>query len=276
MRKALTRTGLVFAAVCFAASAAIAQSDATRYSLECRDNRSFNDGTRARHCEVKEITLAATAGALDVDGMRNGGISVKGWDRGEVLVRYQIQTQAYEQAEADALAARIRVNAVGGQIRAEGPEAADGSNWAVSYEIFVPHRTDLSLRTHNGGISVADVSGRINFEAKNGGVSLKRLGGDVRGETRNGGLSVELAGNNWEGEGLNVKTTNGGLSIVVPDNYSASLEMGTVNGALSVSPSIARVTRETKRLSLNLGSGGQNLRMYTTNGGISVKRRESM
>jgi DUF4097 and DUF4098 domain-containing protein YvlB len=104
---------------------------------------------------------------------------------------------------------------------------------------------------------------------------LKRLGGNVKGETVNGGLSVELTGGNWEGEGLNAKTTNGGLSVSVPDNYSAHLETGTVNGGFVISPSIAEIARGTKQVSLNLGSGGTNLRLHTTNGGVSIKRRES-
>ena len=207
--------------------------------------------------------------------MKNGGISVKGWERNEILVRYMIQTQASTQAEADSLASQVRVTTAGGQIRAEGPEMSGNAHWSVSYEIFVPRQSDLSLRTHNGGIGINGVSGRINFEALNGGVSLKRVGGNVTGGTTNGGLAVELGGTNWEGEGLNVKTTNGGLSVTVPENYSAHLETGTVNGGFSVSPSIAEVTRETKRLSLNLGSGGSNLRIHTTNGGVSIKRRES-
>jgi DUF4097 and DUF4098 domain-containing protein YvlB len=84
-----------------------------------------------------------------------------------------------------------------------------------------------------------------------------------------------LNGNNWEGEALDVKTTNGGLAVSVPDNYSAHLEAGTVNGGFNVSPAIAEVARGTKQLSLNLGSGGPNLRIFTTNGGVSIKRRDT-
>ena len=273
IRKLLTRAPLLCAALCLAAFAAFAQGENSRYSLTCRDNA--DDGGRARHCEVKEQTLAATGGTLNVDGRTNGGVSVKGWERNEVLVRYRIQTQAPTQAEADSLASQVRINTAGGEIRAEGPEQNGDSHWSVSYEIFAPRQSNLSLRTHNGGISIADISGRINFEAQNGGVSLRRLGGNVTGATTNGGLAVELTGGTWEGEGLNVKTTNGGLSVTVPDNYSAHLETGTVNGNLAVSPSIAEVTREMKRLSVNLGSGGTNLRIYTTNGGVAIKRRES-
>jgi DUF4097 and DUF4098 domain-containing protein YvlB len=274
IRKILIPIALSCAALCLAASAAFAQGNNARYSLSCRDQDNFSRDSRARHCEVKEQTLAATGGTLSVDGMQNGGISVKGWERNEILVRYRIQTQASTQAEADSLASQIRVSTAGGQVRAEGPEQGDDSHWDVGYEIFVPRQTDLSLRTHNGGISISDVRGGISFEAQNGGVSLKRVGGNVKGETVNGGLSVDLAGSSWEGEGLNVKTTNGGLSVSVPDNYSAHLEAGTVNGSFAVSPELGEVARGAKQLSLNLGSGGTNLRIQTTNGGVSIKQRE--
>ena len=276
IRKALTHTALICAALCLAASAGFAQADNSRYSLSCRNQDNYNDDdSRARHCEVKEQTLSATGGALNVDGRQNGGISVKGWERNDILVRYRIQTQAATQTEADNLASQVRVTTAGGQVRAEGPEQMNKAHWDVSYEIFVPRQSNLSLRTHNGGIGISGVRGQIDFEATNGGVSLKQLGGNVKGETVNGGLSVELTGGTWDGEGLNVKTTNGGLSVSVPDNYSAHLDTGTVNGGFSVSPSIAEVARGTRQLSLNLGSGGTNLRIYTTNGGVSIRRRES-
>jgi hypothetical protein len=275
MRKALRHTALVCAALCLAASAGFAQADNSRYSLACRDQDNYDNDSRARHCEVKEQTLPATGGTLNVDGMQNGGISVKGWERNDILVRYRIQTQAATQAEADNLASQIRVSTAGGQIRAEGPDQMNRAHWDVGYEIFVPRQSNLSLRTHNGGISISGVRGQIEFDATNGGVSLKQLGGSVKGETVNGGLSVELTGGTWDGEGLNVKTTNGGLSVSVPNNYSAHLDTGTVNGGFSVSPSIAEVARGTRQLSLNLGSGGTNLRIYTTNGGVSIRRRDS-
>lgn len=274
-RKILARTALTCITFALAASAAFTQSNSSRPSLACNDQDNYGDNSRARHCEIKEQTLQATGGTLNVDGMKNGGIAVKGWERNEILVRYRLQTHASTQAEADNLASQIRVTTGGGQIRAEGPEPNGDVRWDVGYEIFVPRQSNLSLQTRNGGISLSDVRGQISFEAGNGGVSLKNLGGNVKGETTNGGLHVELSGSNWDGEGLNVRTTNGGLSITVPDDYSAHLETGTVNGGLVVSPSIAEVTGKTKQLSLNLGSGGTNLRIYTTNGGVSVKRRES-
>jgi len=273
MRKILARTSLICVALGLAASASFAQPE--KSGLACREQDNYGDDSRARHCVIKEQTLPATGNTLNIDGMKNGGIAVKGWERNEILVRYRLQTHAPTQNAADALASQIRVTTNGGRIRAEGPEQNGEARWDVGYELFVPRRTNLSLQTRNGGISLSNLRGRISFEAQNGGVALKNLGGNVTGGTVNGGIHVELTGSNWEGEGLNVRTTNGGLSIIVPDNYSAHLETGTVNGGLVVSPSIAEVTRKTKQLSLDLGSGGTNLRIHTTNGGVSLKRRES-
>jgi DUF4097 and DUF4098 domain-containing protein YvlB len=143
---------------------------------------------------------------------------------------------------------------------------------SVSYEIFVPRHTDLSLEASNGGIAIADVNGRMEFTALNGGVVLKRVAGDVHGSTTNGGLMIELSGDRWDGETLDVKTTNGGIVLAVPDNYSAHLETSTVNGNLSIDFPVTVQGRITRELAVNLGAGGPTVRAVTTNGGIKIKR----
>src|ERR1043166_4415706 len=176
----------------------------TDESLQCRESR--NDDRLFSHCEVKEQTLPA-GGAITVDGRQNGGISIKGWERNEILVRAKIESRAPTQAEADALAQQVRIETAALNIHAEGPESREDYQWYVSFEVFVPRRSDLSLQAHNGGISISDVTGRIGFKTLNGGVSLKRVGGAVTGATTNGGVHVELAGARWGGEMLNVTTT---------------------------------------------------------------------
>jgi len=246
-------------------------------SLQCRD--SFNDDRLYGHCEIKEQPVPA-GGAITVDGKQNGGISIKGWERNDLLVRAKIETRAPTQTEAESLAQQVRVETAGLNIHAEGPEARDNYQWYVSYEIFVPRRSDLSLTAHNGGISINEVAGRINFKTLNGGVSLRRVGGAVEGSTTNGGLHVELAGARWDGEMLNVTTTNGGVSLNLPDNYSAHIETRTVNGNVqSDFPLNVQMTdrgRLPKQISVDLGSGGPTIRAVTTNGGVHLGRASAM
>ncbi|HEY8411867.1 MAG TPA: DUF4097 family beta strand repeat-containing protein [Pyrinomonadaceae bacterium] len=239
-------------------------------SLTCRDEQRWYNDRLVGNCEIREQTLSPS-GALSIDGRQNGGVSVKGWDQNQVLVRARVQTGAPTEAEAADLAKQVRIETSGSKIFASGPEGRENYHWDVSYEVFVPRRSDVSIETHNGGIAIADVSGKIDFEATNGGVVLKRVGGAVRGSTTNGGLMIELTGDRWEGETLDVSTTNGGVNMSVPENYSAHLETGTVNGGLSVDFPVP-MERRTKELAVNLGSGGATIKATTTNGGVHIRR----
>jgi len=275
MNKFLRYALLALAVVGF--SSVVAAQKKSEGSMQCRESR--ENGRLYSHCEIKEQTLPA-GGAITVDGKTNGGISIKGWERNEILVRSKIETRAPTQAEADQLAQQVRIETAALNIRAEGPEPRDDYQWYVSYEIFVPRRSDLSLQAHNGGISITDVNGKIYFKTSNGGVSLRRVGGAVRGSTTNGGVHVELAGSRWEGEELNVNTTNGGVNLAMPDNYSAHLETGTTNGNISsdfpLNVPLTERGRLPKDISVDIGSGGPTIRAKTTNGGVHVTRASAM
>ncbi|HEX6718961.1 MAG TPA: hypothetical protein VF088_17770 [Pyrinomonadaceae bacterium] len=269
MYRFLGRSVVIAALLTFTGVAVFAQRD--NKSLTCRDNSYYNDRL-VGNCEIREQTLAPTGAPISIDGRQNGGVSVKGWDQNQILVRARVQTGAPTAAEAEALGRQVRIETSGAKIFASGPEGQKDYHWDVSYEVFVPRRADLSLETHNGGIAIADVNGRIDFSAVNGGVVLKRVGGAVRGSTTNGGLMIELSGDRWDGESLDVSTTNGGIVMSVPENYSAHLETGTVNGSVSTDFPVTVQGRLNKQLALNLGSGGATVKATTTNGGVHLKR----
>jgi DUF4097 and DUF4098 domain-containing protein YvlB len=271
------RYALLALAIAGCTACAASAQKKSESSLKCDDSR--NDNRLYGHCEIKEQTLPA-GGAITVDGKQNGGISIKGWERNEILVRSKIETRAPTQSEADLMAQQVRIETVALNIHAEGPESRNDYQWYVSYEIFVPRRSDLSLTAHNGGIAISEVTGRLEFKTLNGGVSLRRVGGAVRGRTTNGGLHVELAGTRWEGEMLNVTTTNGGVNLVMPDNYSAHIETGTVNGNVNseipLNVPMTERGRLPREINVDLGSGGATIRATTTNGGVHLARASTM
>ena len=253
-----------------AALPALAQRNQER-SLSCNDN---DHGRQIRHCEMRE-QQTGFAGRLSVDSGMNGGVSVKGWDQSGVLVRAKLEAWADDEMTAKSLVSQIRLDLSAGQVAASGPADGGRQGWSVSYEIFVPRNADLALKAHNGGISISDVRGNIQFDTMNGGVSLNRLAGNVEGKTMNGGVNVVLAGNRWDGTKLDARTTNGGVNITMPENYSAHFESSTVNGRINLGlPANAR-DREgeaQRKISTELGSGGPTIHVETMNGGVSIKR----
>lgn len=236
----------------------------------CRNGGWHDD--EGSYCEVREITLEADRDVIRVDGRTNGGIRVEGWDKNEIRLR--VKVKAWKRHDEDA--AREMVNEIeistGREIHAKGPKMRNHEGWSVSYWLMVPKKSNLDLQANNGGLRVSDVEGEIRLDTTNGGLHIANLAGDVRGRTTNGGLHVELTGKKWKGEGLDVVSTNGGVDLEIPEDYSAVLETGTVNGGIQVDFPVTVQGRIGKSLNATLGDGGAKIRVKTTNGGVRIYR----
>lgn len=253
--------------LCFVLAVSVFGQNRDDRPLSCDDQA--RNGDRRGYCEIKEQNLGAARGPIRIDGNKNGGVRVTGWDRADVQIRARIQTWADTDAEAKTMAGQIRLASGPTDIVADGPTP---ERWSVTYEVSVPRRSDLTVKTHNGGVSIRDVQGQMSFNVHNGGVRLHNVGGDVQGQTTNGGVHIELAGSRWDGRGLDVKTTNGGVHLQMPENYSAHLETSTTNGGMHVDFPLTVHGKIGKELSTDLGGGGPTIRVVTTNGGVHVSR----
>jgi hypothetical protein len=249
---------------------ASAQRDDADWLAQC--NRNGGDH-RERFCEVRQTRAATPAGTLTVDGLRNGGVSVIGQDRGGLIVSTRIEVDASTQAEARDIARQVRTVINGSTIQAEGPRNDDDASWTASLVIWAPKRSDLRLSSHNGPVSVEDITGNMQLETNNGPLALHGVAGNVRARTRNGPLSITLTGTRWDGSGLDAETSNGPLALRIPEGYSAHLEAATDNGPMSLGFPVTVVGRITKNISTDLGSGGKTIRAVTHNGPLSISRR---
>lgn len=82
--------------------------------------------------------------------------------------------------------------------------------------------------------------------------------------------STSLSGNRWDGKGLDAETTNGGITLNIPENYAAHLETGTVNGGIEVNFPITVQGEIKHHLATDLGGGGATIHAETTNGGVTL------
>ena len=240
------------------------------FKLNCQDGAWSSYKLLKNHCETRDLTLEApaTGQPLAVDAGPNGGITVHGWNGPNIRIRAKIQTWATTEDKAVVRARRIVIATANNTLRAADPDK--DKEWSVSYEIFVPRTTALALHTVNGGISLDNLQSAITFETVNGGVSLANLGGQVKGETVNGGLDITLTGRQWEGQGLDVTTTNGGINWKLPRSYSAQLFTSTNMGGINTGLPVTKTGMFHKEVTASLGQGGPPVRAVTTNGGIDV------
>jgi DUF4097 and DUF4098 domain-containing protein YvlB len=228
-------------------------------------------GHQAKVCELRTATIQLDGQRLGVVA-QNGGIEVVGEDRSDVRIEARVQAWAGSEADAKSILKQVTINTSGDRVRADGPHFHMNSGYDASYKIRVPRRLAVDLKTENGSIDIAHLEGAIRFDTTNGGVGLDDLAGDVRGSTVNGGLDITLTGKAWRGQGLSAETTNGGVTLKIPERYSAHLETSTVNGGISVGFPITVQGEIKNSLSTNLGGGGPTIHAETTNGGVEIER----
>ena len=98
MRSVLTGAACIGLAVSTGGGALFAQlRDNSEKQMTCQNGGYDSDSVR--HCEMREQTVPAI-GRLSVDANRNGGVTVKGWLRNEVLVRARVEAAAENEGAA--------------------------------------------------------------------------------------------------------------------------------------------------------------------------------
>src|SRR5436190_10824293 len=88
----------------------------------------------------------------------------------------------------------------------------------------------------------------------------------TRFDTTNGGVNIALEGSRWQGDGLDVETTNGGVRMKLPAGYNAELHTETNNGGIDIDFPITvrgQLADLRRRIDTTIGSGGAPLRGRT-------------
>ncbi len=233
----------------------------------CRDSGDHD------HCEVREFTLGLRDGGLEVSARPNGGIQVEGWDGSEVRVEARVTTRARNDRAAQDLAREVGVRTEPGRVLSEGPRSVGRESWQVSYRIMVPRGARLELESTNGGIRVSGVRGAVEARTTNGGIRLDDVEGAIRARSTNGGVQVAYASGRSSVERVDLQTTNGPITLSIPQGASARVEASTRNGGISTDFPLTVQGRLGRSLSGTLGSGdGPEIRMQTTNGPIRLRQ----
>src|ERR1700719_223681 len=76
--------------------------------LACSD-RDLHHDNLVSHCEMREQSMGAPGAVIRINPGSNGGVSISGWDRTDMLVRTRIETAADSDAEARAIVPQISI-----------------------------------------------------------------------------------------------------------------------------------------------------------------------
>jgi hypothetical protein len=253
----------------FAAAAVLLQPLPVRAQVATEDW--CRDAGRNQHCELRHFRFAARAAELNIDVGPNGGIEVEGYQGSDIRVTARVVARARTADAAADMARRVEIRAADGQIRATGPRQIGRDGWSVSVRVQVPVGTAVSARTTNGGIVISATNADVRAHTTNGAIRLTDVGGRIHAQSTNGTIRAAMAPQVATIQSVELRTTNGSVTLTVPERASAQVELSTTNGSITTDlPLTVRGQVNRRRVSGALGSGGPPLRVSTTNGSIRL------
>ena len=244
--------------------------------------------------EVTENHTYAAAGISRLSATtKNGAISVTA-STGTVIT-VDVLKHAYGRDKADAEQAIANVvysdTVVGDELRVKAEMPSGSRPYGASFTITAPENVGISLSTTNGDVSVANTVGDINAGTTNGDIELAGTMGTASVSTTNGRLNVKvhsgpLYGGTTNGavdcdlaalgaaESVGLATTNGAVTLLLPDDVSALIDITNTNGLITIYDFTVTYESQTEHhLRGRIGSGASSITITTTNGAVTVRRR---
>jgi hypothetical protein len=145
---------------------------------------------------------------------------------------------------------------------------------AATILVEVPQQTNLDLSVTYAPLEVENVSGRMELRADHGPIQISDVGGDVRARVAYGPITVSLSGARWQGTGLDAQADYGPVTLRVPRNFSADLEIGTRHGPLDVDFPLTLKRFSGSLIETKLGEGGPRVRAVAQYGPMSLKMQD--
>ena len=251
-------------------------------------------GTGPRTLEVRAITGAITVEAYDgkdVEVVINK--TVYGRSRQDLEeANREVKLDTSDNADKVSLTVRVEDEPTCGEKNVHWSHR-ESRNYDVRYDftIRVPKDTRLELCTINrGDIDVSGTRSDYSIHTINGRITMSDVGGSGEATTINGRVTASFAAAPREASLF--KTINGDVVLEMPDALAADLRMKTFNGGLftdfeveslpaqmNVSAASTRrpdgrfVYRTNGFTSVRAGGGGPELTLETLNGDVRVLRK---
>ena len=268
----------------------------TSTTVSTRTSTAVNDEPQERrdHHDMDDTLPAKLGGRLVLDLDTGGSVEIRGWDRNEVHVHAEL-------AGADWRTTQLAIGPepFGVAVRAIPTGYGHSQSTSHSFEIQVPRRYDVRLRSAGGSISISGVEGtfegstgggEIQLENTRGRASLITGGGDIEvsdcdlmGSVSTGGGTVKLSrvkgglrGSSGSGPVVYAESTDdegtGDLTSVRVNGADGHIEVGTnAAGLLHIQRAGGTVDLDEVPNGAEIRTGGGDIRIRKGAGSIDAQ-----
>jgi hypothetical protein len=220
---------------------------------------------------VIPIGDASRPAQLRVD-VRNRGINVRTHSGKEII----LQAQQGGRNRGGSTPSQLGLNVEGENNVIRVSDNSSGGSGTLL--IQVPAKTNLILKTVNGGAIVVDgVDGEVEIENTNGGITLTNVAGSVVAHATNGRVAASLR-EITSGKPMSFTSMNGNVEITLPASAKANVRLRSDNGQAHTDfPIELRLRAEADprsggAMEGTINGGGPEIDLRTLNGNIHIRK----
>jgi len=219
---------------------------------------------------IEKSFSVTPGGKLVVDADR-GSVTVKtdAGDKVEVRVFRKIKGGSKEKAEESFKDHQVTLSQDGNSVSIVAKDkrktrmiSFGDSNLEVRYEINIPKRFDVDLKTSGGNVAVADLEGNVVARTSSGAIKLAHTTGSVTALDSGGDISVEEVGG-----ALTARTSSGSITIVKANEKVEAMDSG---GNIKIIEAGTDVVVSTSSGSIKVGTVSGNVEARNSGGDIAI------
>jgi hypothetical protein len=240
-------------------------------------------------------------GKMTIRSAVPGDIRIVGWKKGVVRIEADKTVRGLTPEKArlllEQLPIRVRYNQTSAVVEigkapakaskkasaaAEAAASAEDAAIRCDLTIYVPgDRIDLNAAFLRGDLAIESVNGWIEVSLGRGDLRASAMSGYFSGMTEQGNIVVEMDGTRWSGQGFDAVTKMGSIDLRLPTEYSAALQLETLDGKVVADyperivdgepePWQIGTRRKAQALQAPAGDGGAPVKLITSAGDIRL------
>jgi len=176
---------------------------------------------------VKNVEVQTSGGSISVSGVADSEARVEVYvspnNNKNDLSKEEIQKRLTEKYD-------LTISVANNKLTATAKSKERITDWRkalnISFRVFVPKNISTDLTTSGGSISLANVSGDLQFSTSGGSLNVDNVSGKVDGRTSGGSINLENSKDDIE------LTTSGGS--ISAKNCDGKLRLSTSGGSLDL------------------------------------------
>ncbi|MBM3781239.1 MAG: hypothetical protein FJW29_06135 [Acidobacteria bacterium] len=148
----------------------------------------------------------------------------------------------------------------------------------VEWEVKVPSGVAVDITNTNGSLRLTGLDAPVSGRTSNGRIQAEALTSpSVDVETTNGRVFIDYARPLVDTDQVMINSTNGGVTLTVPEASRLSLSADLTNGEFDVAdlPVQRAGTSSRQHFEGTLNGGGARVGMSTTNGSVHLSKQKS-